>query len=391
MEARLTRSIWSVAVVVLLGQCTPVVAQFAPQRPFVAQSQNFIVFASSPQWATEVSENAERLRSELAQRWLGQELPAWQERCPIHVTAGPNLGAGGETRFSLLPQGAGNWMMNVQGSPERVLDSVLPHEISHTIFATYFAPLGKYVPRWADEGACTTVEHESEKRKHRGHLTNFLKTGRGLAFNQMFQLKEYPDPILPLYAQGHSVVQFLIDQGGTQKFIQFIKTGMQTESWDRALQQYYAYRSIGEFQTLWNKWLLDGSPNDLSKYAPGWNRGPQTLLAFDEQSGQPGEGRIRFAGGSRQDVEASLGNDSWYKRRLQRVSRDRAAGRVSNPDTSLLDETNDRISDNAVAKSSQVMPAAQSPSQISESDGAPHAVILHAGVSTPIRMVPIQR
>ena len=37
----------------------------------------------------------------------------------------------------------------------RILDSVLPHEITHTIFATHF---GQPLPRWADEGACTTVD-----------------------------------------------------------------------------------------------------------------------------------------------------------------------------------------------------------------------------------------
>ena len=178
----------------------------APRNQPVANSENFIVFASSPEWAQEVIQAAEEHRRELAMHWLGQELPPWPERCPIHVTSGPNLGAGGETRFSLLPRGAGNWMMSVQGTRERVLDSVLPHEITHTIFATYFARMNKYVPRWADEGACTTVEHESEKRKHRHFLTEFLQTGRGLAFNQMFQLKEYPADILPLYAQGHSAV-----------------------------------------------------------------------------------------------------------------------------------------------------------------------------------------
>ena len=52
--------------------------------------------------------------------------------------------------------------MNIQGSRERVLDSVVPHEVTHTIFASYFrCPL----PRWADEGACTTMEDQSEIAK----------------------------------------------------------------------------------------------------------------------------------------------------------------------------------------------------------------------------------
>jgi len=234
----------------------------------VSHSENFIVFASDPQWASEVAQIAEQQRRDLAVYWLGQELPAWSQRCPLHVQDAENLGAGGETRFALSRGVPGSWMMSVQGTRQRILDSVLPHEITHTIFATHFGRMNKYVPRWADEGASTTVEHEAEKKKHRHFLHQFLKTGRGLAFNEMFRLKEYPQDILPLYAQGHSAVQFLLDQSGPRHFIQFIEMGMQTENWAAALQKFYGYDSIGDFQINWNQWLRDGSPSDLAAYAP---------------------------------------------------------------------------------------------------------------------------
>jgi hypothetical protein len=270
MDARSLGPLVGLASIILLSLGTTSLGQFGRQQQFAAGSTNFIVFASSPEWAAQVAEMAELNRRNLAVHWLGKELPQWSERVPIHVEAGENLGAGGETRFSLLGNNSiGQWMMIVSGTQERILDSVLPHEITHTIFATHFAHLGKYVPRWADEGACTTVEHISEKKKHQDHLSMFLKTRRGLPFNQMFSLKEYPPDIMPLYAQGHSAVQFLIDQGGPQKFVKFLEAGMRSEVWPAALREYYAYESIGQFQTLWNQWLADGSPADLLSYAPG--------------------------------------------------------------------------------------------------------------------------
>ncbi|MCA9134596.1 MAG: hypothetical protein KDA45_15620, partial [Planctomycetales bacterium] len=185
MDARPTRIILGVALMGLFLLASPASAQHGRRPQYTAHSQNFIVFASSPQWAAQVAEVAETCRRDLALHWLGKELPPWSERVPLHVQDAPNLGAGGETRFSLMSQGrVGNWMMSVQGTQQRILDSVLPHEITHTIFATHFSPLGKYVPRWADEGACTTVEHEAEKRKHQHYLHEFLRTGRGLAFNK---------------------------------------------------------------------------------------------------------------------------------------------------------------------------------------------------------------
>lgn len=357
MDARAFRPWLGAALAVALCFTTDdsASAQFGRRQQFTAHSQNFIVFASTPQWAAQVAEMAELNRRDLAIHWLGSELPPWSERVPIHVQAGPELGAGGETRFSLIGGNRiGNWMMSVSGTQERILDSVLPHEITHTIFATHFAPLGKYVPRWADEGACTTVEHVSEKQKHQKFLHQFLATGRGLAFNKMFNLKEYPEDIMPLYAQGHSAVQFLLDQGGPQKFIQFLEAGMRSEAWGPTLKEYYAYDSIGSFQTMWNQWLADGSPENLLAYAPSLqgggrgNAGTGASVALASNvaavnggqvipaaAAEPLNGELRLASDpisldaqppasvslARHAAAAMpLGNENWYKRRLREVT-----------------------------------------------------------------------
>ncbi len=47
-------------------------AQSHRRGQHVAHSQNFIVFADSPQWAAEVADAAERHRRELAVYWLGR-------------------------------------------------------------------------------------------------------------------------------------------------------------------------------------------------------------------------------------------------------------------------------------------------------------------------------
>ena len=73
------------------------------------------------------------------------------------------------------------------------------------IFASYFR---RPLPRWADEGGATSVEHISEKQKHRQMLMQFLRTGRGIAFGQMFAMTEYPQDVMPLYAQGYSLAEY---------------------------------------------------------------------------------------------------------------------------------------------------------------------------------------
>ena len=92
------------------------------------------------------------------------------------------------------------------------------------IFASHFR---QPLPRWADEGGATSVEHASEKNKHRQMLNQFLRTGRGIAFNQMFAMTEYPPDIMPLYAQGYSLAEFLIQTGGRRKYVEFLGDGLQ--------------------------------------------------------------------------------------------------------------------------------------------------------------------
>ena len=121
--------------------------------------------------------------------WLGQTMPNWAQPCTMTVQVGPHLGAGGATSFVFDRGEVFGWRMTIQGSAERVLDSVLPHEVTHMIYATHFR---RPLPRWADEGGATSMECASEKAKHRTMLLQFLRTGRGLAFNQMFAMTEYP-------------------------------------------------------------------------------------------------------------------------------------------------------------------------------------------------------
>jgi hypothetical protein len=149
------------------------------------------------------------------------------------------------------------WTMSIQGSAERILDSVLPHEVTHTVFATHF---GRPLPRWADEGACTTVEHVSERDKQHKLLYEFLTTGRGIAFNKMFAMKEYPPDVLPLYSQGYSLARFLIAQGGQRKFIEYVGDGMQWNNWTKATQQHYGFSSLSDLQTTWVSWVRRGCP-----------------------------------------------------------------------------------------------------------------------------------
>lgn len=225
------------------------------------RTQNFLVQAPTQQLADAVAESAERYRRDLAIHWLGGPLRPWPVPCPIRVIAGPQLAAQGVTTYNRAP--VRDFQMEVVGTPERILDSVLPHEVTHTILATHF---GRPLPRWADEGICTTVEHSSERNKHETKLREFLSSRRGIAMNQLFLMTEYPQDVLPMYAQGYSVCRFLIDQKGPQTFIQFLGDYMNRPSWTANIKKHYEYDSLKELQDYWLAWVDAGS-NDVTRFA----------------------------------------------------------------------------------------------------------------------------
>jgi hypothetical protein len=218
------------------------------------RTQNFLVQAPTPELATAVGQAAEKYRHDLAVYWTGQPLRHWPTPCPVRVIAGPHLAAQGVTTYNPAP--VRDFQMEVVGTPERILDSVLPHEVTHTVLATYF---GRPLPRWADEGICTTVEHDSERNKHEVKLREFLQSRRGIPMNQLFLMTEYPNDVLPLYAQGYSVCQFLIAQKGPQAFIEFLRDYVRHPSWTANVQKHYEYESLAELQDYWVQWVSAGS------------------------------------------------------------------------------------------------------------------------------------
>ncbi len=269
MEARLIRAATLAAIVIVsmgAGYRTP----------------NFVVETQSAQLAEEFGKTAEKLRHDLAIAWLGEAMPQWNEPCPITVRVGPGLGAGGMTNFvfnddEVYDGEVYDWRMSIQGSRERVLDSVLPHEITHMIFASYFrCPL----PRWADEGGATSVEHQSELEKHRKMLLRFLRNRRGIAFNKMFAMFDYPPDIMPLYAQGVALSEFLIQQGGRRKFVEYLGDALENDNWATATKEHYGYASLGELQQSWQAWVGRGFPAiERPIDPPVGNSQPEVLLA----------------------------------------------------------------------------------------------------------------
>ncbi len=219
------------------------------------RTQNFLVTAPDQQTAQQFGQMAEQYRKEKALQWLGQEMPPWPRPCPLTVK--PTMGgAGGATKFNYDFHGNYEILsMEIEGEYTKMLHSVLPHEITHTVFAHHF----RYpVPRWADEGGSVLSENDAERSHHDKLIRNYLNNRQGIQLRRLFTLKEYgeiPD-VMVLYAEGFSVSNYLVGLGGRQAFLEFVSMGLQNQ-WDRGVQTYYHMNSVEDLEEHWHQHLRD--------------------------------------------------------------------------------------------------------------------------------------
>ncbi len=234
----------------------------------VHRTQNFTVEAATPQIAEQVGKYAEHYRKEKAMLWLGREMPPWPQPCPLKVSVTMG-GSGGATSFAFDRGQVLGQHMHIEGTLERLLSSVLPHEVTHTVFAFHFR---QPVPRWADEGGSVLSEDDLERRRHDKLVRQVLNTGRAMPLRRLFSLKEYPRDVMVLYAQGFSVTEFLVSKSSRPAFLNFLADGMRA-GWDQAAQAHYGYRSVDELEQAWLQHLRDTKERPPTEVARGGGEG----------------------------------------------------------------------------------------------------------------------
>ncbi len=116
-------------------------------------------------------------------------------------------GPSGATEFTFGSGGVSSQRMQIQGPLDRLIYSVLPHEITHTVFAYHFK---SPVPRWADEGGSVLSEDDLERDRHDKLVRSILNKNQQIPMRTLLALREYPQQVMCLYAQGYSMSDYLV-------------------------------------------------------------------------------------------------------------------------------------------------------------------------------------
>jgi hypothetical protein len=249
------------------------------------RTTNFVVNAPNQEIAQQVGQWAEYYRKAKAIEWLGYEMPNWQKPCPLNVTVSTE-GPSGATSFVFNPGPQGGVLdmdMQIKGPLDRLLASVLPHEITHTVFAYYFR---RAVPRWADEGGSVLSEDDTERDRHDKIVRGILNRSQQFRVRSLFQLKDYPpsgDKVMCMYAQGFSLSHYIVYISNRQTFLRFVSLGMQ-DGWDKATQTCFGMRSVEEMEDAWLKFLRDTKGQSISQLAQNKERGQTVATAASSSS-----------------------------------------------------------------------------------------------------------
>ena len=250
------RMISSLAVVLVL--CTTSVAPAAG----VAFNDNFSVLASDQATADAVLAQAETFRKEIARQWLGKELPAG---------AGPTMITVVDSR---LEDRGLTWPIDnpkrkyhkvwLRTSPDRAPGSTLRHEITHVVFATQFP---HRLPAWVEEGIASLGDDPERSQIRARVIRRLARAGDWPRLETVFREPTIPTSHQAEYSIATSVVEYLLSRADGATLLRFAATG-RDQGWDRAAEEHYGLRSVGDLQAAWQTWAAREVSGSTSAVLP---------------------------------------------------------------------------------------------------------------------------
>jgi RNA polymerase sigma factor (sigma-70 family) len=242
----------------------PTASENAPEPAAPVRTENFIVQGVPTRTARLIAEAAERHRKQVAERWLGKELPRWEFPCTITATLAEHKSGAGATVMRFGGGRAHVREMKLEGALAAVLADCLPHEVTHAVLATHF---GKPLPRWADEGIAISSESPEEQERHAQMFRKSLKENpdRIIRLRDLLESKDYPRNLQDFWVQSHSLASFFVGRKDRPTLLAFVKDGMET-NWEKAGAKHYGFRDLDTLEKAWFEYA--GLSKEGDPFAP---------------------------------------------------------------------------------------------------------------------------
>ena len=257
------RSIFIALSCVFLSQ--PVSAEVISSFWQTEKSQHFIIYyqEAQPAFVDELINKAEDYYNSIVDE-LGYrrfDFWSWDNRAKIYLY--PN--AGEFHKDTNREQWAGavvtvdNRTIRSFVGQNDFFDSLLPHEMTHIIFREF---VGRRIslPLWIDEGvACSQEKSHLKARlqiaKNMAAQNNYIKFSN---FSEIYRIGSDIQPQL-FYAQAASMIVFLIQGYGKDRFLDFSRALRDGTEYSKALFKVYRFASFDEMEAAWKDFMLGQS------------------------------------------------------------------------------------------------------------------------------------
>jgi hypothetical protein len=134
----------------------------------------------------------------------------------------------------------------------------LPHEICHVFF---FKEHGcKPLPRWADEGAATSVESREFRANRLYRARDLVSRNQHLPLTEFIATSEYPQEDAErdiFYLQSASFAAWIL-RDGPSNFLKLVRCGDRCKN-AAFVSKELGYDSVEACEKAWQKWLLNDS------------------------------------------------------------------------------------------------------------------------------------
>jgi len=169
----------------------------------------------------------------------------------------------------------------------------LRHELAHVVTAEAGDSAFGSLPAWLDEG--TAVWAQRDKGGYGDAIEAALDRGNVFSISEITSSPGEASKVTLFYGQSWSIVQYLIDQSGSEKFAELFAEIKAGSTMDEALEAAYGFDQIG----LENEWrAANGLP---ARATPEPTEPPQRTTApqqtADEDGGTPTGMLIAVAAG----------------------------------------------------------------------------------------------
>lgn len=230
----------------------------------VAKSKHFIVYYRgeiSNRYVNKVVRKAEYYYDHVTD-YLGYRrfnFWTWDNRCEVYLYKNRHeyLEATGSEEWSRAHVNIVEKKINTYVDQDDFFDTILPHEIGHVVFRE-FVGFNTELPLCLDEGVACAQEKGNDNRLKLAKA--MVGWGVNIPFEVLFKMDKSSLTIpLVFYSESSSILNFLLERFGRDKFTTFCRRVRDGDHWEDALLWIYRFDNMADFEQEWLSFLREGS------------------------------------------------------------------------------------------------------------------------------------